>query len=448
MTIRQRMAGRSRNGIRAGIRNTRPELEAIYEKAVARVGAERAKKMAHFDHHILIFPNLAIVDNHGIMIRTYFSKKPAEMLVQSWTHRAAGGIAGNPQAPAVQLHGLPGPGRLRHAGRRRGDRGGAARLQGRGGLRRLERHFRRRRAEGSDELREARRRGPDAGVLDQVAGIYCRASAGSSETMRRKKASCGARRSKRRQRDASDDALSSAQGRHHSRCRSAARNGCASTVLRKRYDAGASPLREALNRLSAEGFVVQKDQRGFVVADINESSLSTRLIFTRCSLNEIMLPTALQRGDQAWEERVVLAHYHLSKTPPFTSDGRVNEDYLASSPRIPHVDPGALRVALAAWSCRKSCSTGRSAIKIWRLRGDMVGSRDVAGEHNDLVKAVLSRDAARSISLLNEHVRTTGQFARSAESDNASLDGRRSSDGRRAHRRQSRTVPDPTTGAA
>ena len=61
------------------------ELEAVYEKAVQRVGPERARKMAHFDHHILIFPNLAIVDNHGIMIRTYFSKKPAEMLVQSWT---------------------------------------------------------------------------------------------------------------------------------------------------------------------------------------------------------------------------------------------------------------------------------------------------------------------------------------------------------------------------
>jgi p-cumate 2,3-dioxygenase alpha subunit len=63
----------------------KPELEAIYDKAVKRLGEERARKMATFDHHILIFPNLAIVDNHGIMIRTYFSKNPAEMLVQSWT---------------------------------------------------------------------------------------------------------------------------------------------------------------------------------------------------------------------------------------------------------------------------------------------------------------------------------------------------------------------------
>src|SRR5947207_1979051 len=52
-------------------------------------------------------------------------------------------------------------------------------------------------------------------------------------------------------------------------------------MLRKRYDAGASPLREALNRLSAEGFVVQNDQRGFAVEDIPQEDLS-ELVFTRC----------------------------------------------------------------------------------------------------------------------------------------------------------------------
>src|SRR5262245_3217139 len=98
--------------------------------------------------------------------------------------------------------------------------------------------------------------------------------------------------------------------------------------LRKRYNAGASPLREALNRLSAEGFVVQKDQRGFAVTDVTETDLD-ELILTRCALNEIMLPNGIKNGDKAWEERVVLAHYHLSKTPPFASDGSVNDTYLA-----------------------------------------------------------------------------------------------------------------------
>jgi p-cumate 2,3-dioxygenase alpha subunit len=63
----------------------KPELDALFERLVARVGEERAKRIALYDHHVLIFPNLAIVDNHGIMIRTYFSTKPEAMLVQSWT---------------------------------------------------------------------------------------------------------------------------------------------------------------------------------------------------------------------------------------------------------------------------------------------------------------------------------------------------------------------------
>ena len=45
------------------------------------------------------------------------------------------------------------------------------------------------------------------------------------------------------------------------------------------------------------------------------------------------------------------------------------------------------------------------------LRSDVVGSRDVAAEHNDLVKAILSRDVQKSIRLLNEHVQLTGRLA-------------------------------------
>jgi GntR family carbon starvation induced transcriptional regulator len=180
-------------------------------------------------------------------------------------------------------------------------------------------------------------------------------------------------------------------------------------MLRKRYRAGASPLREALNRLSAEGFVVQNDQRGFAVADIPQEDLG-ELVFTRCRLNEIMLPAALKNGDKAWEERVVLAHYHLSKTPPFTSDGCVNEDYL-SCHREFHMSilaPCGSRWLLALseklfdWALRYQYQA---------LRADVVGSRDVANEHNELVKAVLARDVAKSISLHNEHVRSTGRYA-------------------------------------
>ena len=54
-------------------------------------------------------------------------------------------------------------------------------------------------------------------------------------------------------------------------------------------------MREALNRLSAEGLVTQQDQKGFQVADINEAELQ-ELIQTRCILNDIMIPLALAKA--------------------------------------------------------------------------------------------------------------------------------------------------------
>jgi len=184
-------------------------------------------------------------------------------------------------------------------------------------------------------------------------------------------------------------------------------------VMRERYGAGASPLREALNRLSAQGLVEQKDQRGFAVADINQDHVD-ELVFTRCRLNEIMLPAVLERGDSVWEERVVLAHYHLSKTPPFMSDGRVNDDYLM---RHREFHMSILTPCGSRWLLELSekLFDWTERYQNLALRGDIVGSRDVASEHNELVKAVLARDAAKAISLLNEHVRTTGRLARAAE---------------------------------
>src|SRR4051812_28927812 len=44
-------------------------------------------------------------------------------------------------------------------------------------------------------------------------------------------------------------------------------------VLRQRFNIGSSPIREALNRLLAEGFVVLEDQKGFSVAQVSAEEL-------------------------------------------------------------------------------------------------------------------------------------------------------------------------------
>src|SRR6476646_1206187 len=186
-------------------------------------------------------------------------------------------------------------------------------------------------------------------------------------------------------------------------------------ALRERYGTGASPIREALNRLSAEGLVLQQDQRGFVVADLDEADLAED-IFTRCALNETMLPAALINGDVAWEERVVLAHYHLAKTHPFRSDGRPNPDYLA---RHREFHMAMLAACGSRWLLDVSAKLFDWTQRYQNLamRHDLVASRDVAREHDELVQAILARDARRAIDLLNAHVHETGRLAVASRQD-------------------------------
>ena len=87
-------------------------------------------------------------------------------------------------------------------------------------------------------------------------------------------------------------------------------------ALRAIYEIGASPLREALNRLSAEGLVVQEDQRGFRVPPVSIEDL-LELTRTRCWLNEIALREsgiAIVRcpvGDKYVMEEMLTRHISL-----------------------------------------------------------------------------------------------------------------------------------------
>lgn len=84
--------------------------------------------------------------------------------------------------------------------------------------------------------------------------------------------------------------------------------------LRDRYQVGASPLREALNRLASEDWVVHNDQRGFMVAQATKAQLDD-LVNTRIAIESLAIGQAFERRAAAWEERLVLAFHRLSRTP-------------------------------------------------------------------------------------------------------------------------------------
>ena len=96
--------------------------------------------------------------------------------------------------------------------------------------------------------------------------------------------------------------------------------------LRDQYDTGATPVREALNRLAAEGWVLHLEQRGFAVAPVSEDALR-ELAQTRVWVETLALRKSMERKkNSAWEEGVVLALHRLSKMPRSLSTVRYDEN--------------------------------------------------------------------------------------------------------------------------
>lgn len=94
-----------------------------------------------------------------------------------------------------------------------------------------------------------------------------------------------------------------------------------------RYDAGANPVREALNRLSSERLVDRKDQRGFFVPQISLEDLR-ELVKTRCWLESKALEESILNRTQEWEDNIVLAYHYLSRTPiRLPSEGGDNSEW-------------------------------------------------------------------------------------------------------------------------
>ncbi|MBB4199891.1 hypothetical protein CCR94_03520 [Rhodoblastus sphagnicola] len=180
-------------------------------------------------------------------------------------------------------------------------------------------------------------------------------------------------------------------------------------ALKSRYGIGASPLREALNRLSALHLVEKIDQRGFRIALISHETL-VELAMTRCWVSEIAIRESIRAGDAAWEESVVLAHHRLK---------RYHETSIGPDPEWEALHRQfhfALIAACPSHWLREFHETlfdlaDRSRhIAVLHDRS----TRDVAGEHQRIVDAVIARDVSGAIALLNQHFRITADIAISA----------------------------------
>ena len=163
-------------------------------------------------------------------------------------------------------------------------------------------------------------------------------------------------------------------------------------------------VREALTRLSGDGLAERHTNRGFTVPAASDERWQA-LAHARSLLEPVMLRDAVERGDLEWESRVVAAHHRLAATPIGTeTGGHVREQWSVAHGRFHRalIEGCANSVMLDVFD-----RLWRASELARRWSVNVSTDRDIAGEHEQLVRAACDRDADRAQHLLREHILRT-----------------------------------------
>ncbi len=175
--------------------------------------------------------------------------------------------------------------------------------------------------------------------------------------------------------------------------------------LRATFGVSLSPLREALSRLSAEGFVIMEDQRGYRVAPVSENNL-LEVTKLRSEIESFALRESIRLGDDDWEGVLVSTQYRLNKL----ERGEVGTPRLAeweTSHRELHQRLlSACRMPLLL----QFCSTLHDLSDRYRrlFLEDHPIDRTVSDEHGEIVRAALERRPDDACGMLRIHIERTG----------------------------------------
>jgi DNA-binding GntR family transcriptional regulator len=180
-------------------------------------------------------------------------------------------------------------------------------------------------------------------------------------------------------------------------------------ALAERYGASATPLREALNRLVADGLVERREQRGFAVAPISAADLA-EITKTRCWLEEIALRQSIAARDAQWEEALVLAHHRLARTPRSLSETHF-EDNPAWEPLHRAFHRALIAGCGSRWLLGFCEQLADQHHRYRRLSAPRAfAKRGVKSEHQALLEAAVAGQADEAVALLRAHFERTARI--------------------------------------
>lgn len=178
--------------------------------------------------------------------------------------------------------------------------------------------------------------------------------------------------------------------------------------LGDRYDAGYTPVREALISLTASGLVELSGFKGFRVAPVSNYDLEdiTRL---RIALEGLALRESIKMGDDRWEASIVGAFHVLEKTVSRVGEN-VDEKWEVAN-RDFHA---ALLSACQSERLLTMCQSLQILAARYRNLSltSHVCSRDEQAEHREIMQTVLRRDADAACEALASHYQLTADIVK------------------------------------
>ena len=171
--------------------------------------------------------------------------------------------------------------------------------------------------------------------------------------------------------------------------------------LAKFYRVGQSPVREAIGRVLGTGLISHEFLKGYRVAQVSLADYNDVLdIYQR--LRRLALQMAVQRGTQAWEERVVVQMHRSMKVRPVPSDSDSEQRELWQR-AYGDLQMELMRGCNSPSLIRVISDIGARLERYGNLFADLSTDleRDHAQEHRQMVDALIARDARQVEALLD-----------------------------------------------
>ncbi len=196
--------------------------------------------------------------------------------------------------------------------------------------------------------------------------------------------------------------------------------------MSRAYGVGPTPLRETLQRLTAESLVIARGGRGFQVAPLTVEEFQD-LNIARTAVELAALRLSIEHRSDDWEARIVATGYILQKcdaqmltesTPDVDRWEKANTEFHAA----------LLSGCPSTWLLRiqqdlaSKCDRYRRAAV---TSADAPYHNDVTREHKEMLDAALQGDAEKSCTVLATHYqRTVNTFRQLIEQNQIETGGR------------------------